>query len=57
MPIIDGDSEIIVSGELESKGYVDLTIDMLSKFGIEIENYKYKLFKIKAVRNIKAAMN
>ncbi len=47
LPLIDGDSEIIVSGELESKGYVDLTIDILSKFGVEIENYKYKLFKIK----------
>ena len=53
LPIIDGDSEIIVSGELESKGYVDLTIDMLSKFGIEIENYKYKLFKIKGGQKYK----
>ena len=45
--MLKGDSEILISGELESKGYVDLTIDILSKFGIEISNYKYKLFRIK----------
>lgn len=47
LPLLDGDSEIIISGELESKGYVDLTIDVLKKFGIEIENYKYSLFRVK----------
>lgn len=47
LPMLDGDSEIIISSELESKGYIDLTIDVLKKFGIEIENYKYRLFRIK----------
>lgn len=54
LPIIDGDSEILISGELESRGYVDLTIDILSKFGIEIENYKYKLFRIKGGQKYKS---
>ncbi len=54
LPLIEGDSEIIISGELESRGYVDLTIDILSKFGIEIENYKYKLFRIKGGQKYKS---
>lgn len=54
LPLLDGDSEIVVSGECESKGYIDLTIDILSKFGIEIENYKYKLFRIKGGQKYKS---
>ena len=47
LPLLQGDSKIIIVNELESKGYVDLTIDMLSKFGIEIVNNNYKEFLIK----------
>lgn len=54
LPLIDGDSEILVSGELESRGYVDLTIDILKKYGIEVENYKYKLFRIKGGQKYKS---
>lgn len=54
LPLLKGDSEILISGELESKGYVDLTIDILSKFGIEISNYKYKLFRIKGGQKYKS---
>lgn len=54
LPALRGDSEILVSGELESKGYVDLTIDVLSKFGIKIDNYKYKLFRIRGGQKYKS---
>lgn len=47
LPFLDGDSKIIITTELESKGYVDLTIDTLKKFGVEIENNNYKEFIIK----------
>lgn len=47
LPLMDGDSKIIITNELESKGYVDLTIDMLNKFGIDIINCDYKEFIIK----------
>lgn len=36
LPLLDGDSKIILSTPLESKGYVDLTLDMLARFGIHI---------------------
>lgn len=38
LPLLDGDSRIIITSELESKAYVDLTIDILKKFGIDIVN-------------------
>ncbi|MDO5708421.1 MAG: 3-phosphoshikimate 1-carboxyvinyltransferase, partial [Andreesenia angusta] len=37
---------IITESELESKGYVDLTIDILKKFGVNIINNDYKEFII-----------
>ncbi len=47
LPLLPGDSVIKVSGVLESKGYIDLTLDMLKDFGIEIENNDYQSFAIK----------
>ncbi len=38
LPLLDGDSVLELSTELESKGYVDLTLDMLAYFGIQIEH-------------------
>jgi 3-phosphoshikimate 1-carboxyvinyltransferase len=36
LPLCDGDSKLIVEGDFESASYVDLTVDTLSKFGINI---------------------
>lgn len=41
-----GKSSIIIEDNLESKGYVDLSLDMLRKFNINIENKEYKEFII-----------
>jgi|LGVF01.1.fsa_nt_gb 3-phosphoshikimate 1-carboxyvinyltransferase len=48
LPLLSGNSEIIINNNLESKSYIDLTIDVLKSFNIEIENVKneYKKFKI-----------
>ena len=37
LPLIDGDSEILVEGKFESKPYVDLTVDVLRNFGVHID--------------------
>lgn len=55
LPLLQGDSEIILSTELESKGYVDLTMDVLKKFGIEIICEDYKKFSIKGSQKYRAA--
>jgi 3-phosphoshikimate 1-carboxyvinyltransferase len=44
LPLTRGQSKLILTTELESKGYVDLTIDCLKKFGIEIIQDKYGFF-------------
>lgn len=36
LPLLDGDSEIIMTSVLESKPYADMTIQCLNTFGIEI---------------------
>lgn len=46
LPLLYGDSKIIITSKLESKAYVDLTMDILNKFGVKIENNNYKEFYI-----------
>lgn len=53
LPLLDGDSKIIITTHIESKGYVDLTIDMLEKFGICIENIDNNEFIIKGRQSYK----
>ena len=36
LPLLEGDSEIVLTTELESRGYVDMTLDVLKKFGLQI---------------------
>ncbi len=36
LPLLNGNSEIILTTPLQSSPYVDITIDVLSKFGVEI---------------------
>ncbi len=54
LPLLDGDSRIIIEGNLTSKGYVDITLDVLKKFGVKIENDNYKVFTIKGNQQYKA---
>ncbi|HEX3026696.1 MAG TPA: 3-phosphoshikimate 1-carboxyvinyltransferase [Clostridia bacterium] len=36
LPLLDADSEIILSSPLESAGYVNLTIDVMRRFGVQV---------------------
>ncbi|MBR1591980.1 MAG: 3-phosphoshikimate 1-carboxyvinyltransferase [Ruminococcus sp.] len=36
LPLLDGNSEIILTSHLESRPYVDITIDILKRYGIDI---------------------
>jgi len=36
LPILDGDSEITLTSPLESRGYVDMTLRTLRKFGVKV---------------------
>lgn len=47
LPLLEGDSIVKIIGSLESRGYIDLTLDILAKFGITILNHNYESFEIK----------
>lgn len=46
LPLLDGNSKIVVKTELESTKYVDMTIEALKRFEINIENNNYKEFYV-----------
>ena len=46
LPLLSADSTIKITTPLESSGYVDMTLDMLEKFGISVENRNYESFRV-----------
>nr|WP_136252238.1 3-phosphoshikimate 1-carboxyvinyltransferase [Ningiella ruwaisensis] len=42
------DVEVHIKGTLVSKPYIDITLDSMRKFGVEVENHDYQRFVIKA---------
>lgn len=44
LPILDGDSKIVLTTKLESKPYVDMTIKVMSDFGVTVEKTDYGFF-------------
>ena len=53
LPLLDGDSKIVINKNLESKGYIDLTLEILKLSGIKIKNNDYKSFEIKGNQEYK----
>lgn len=47
LPLLDDDSVIEITSTLESKGYIDLTLQMLKAYGIKVVNENYQRFIIK----------
>lgn len=37
LPLLEGDSEIVLTSPLESRGYVDMTLEALGQFGVRAE--------------------
>ena len=46
LPLLEGDSEIVITSPLESRGYVDMTVDTLTRFGVAVENRHYERFLV-----------
>ena len=53
LPLLKGNSKIVITTPLESKGYVDLTISALKNYSITIENKNYKEFFIKGAQKFR----
>lgn len=54
LPLLDGDSKIVITTEMESKGYIDLTLSAMKDFGIEIINNNYEEFIIRGNQTYKS---
>lgn len=54
LPVVKEDSRLIVR-DLKSKPYIDLTIDILNHFGVELINENYSLFSIPGSQEYKAS--
>ena len=46
LPLLDGDSVIVLTSPLESRDYVAMTLDVLEKFGVRVENQNYGRFLV-----------
>jgi 3-phosphoshikimate 1-carboxyvinyltransferase len=46
-PMASGDTEIHIEGELVSKPYIDITLHIMSQFGVEVSNHDYQRFVVK----------
>lgn len=46
LPLLNGDSEIVMTSPLESRDYVAMTLDVLSRFWVEVENENYERFRV-----------
>jgi len=47
-PCVKDDVRITVTTPMKSKPYIDLTLDIMEKFGVKVENKNYREFFIKA---------
>ncbi len=53
-PLIQNDTTITIKGELVSKPYIDITLDIMKHFGVEVTNNAYKTFQVKGGQNYNA---
>ena len=54
LPLLPGDSEILLTTSLESRGYVDMTLDGLERFGVRVENQDYARFLVPGSQSFQA---
>lgn len=54
LPMLDSDSKIVIENRVESKPYIDMTIDALRKFSIEVEWQDKNIIFVKGNQEYKA---
>ena len=54
LPLLNGESKIKITTSLESKSYIDLTLDILQKYNITVVNNNYEEFIIPGNQKYKA---
>ncbi|MGB1199836.1 MAG: 3-phosphoshikimate 1-carboxyvinyltransferase [Thalassotalea sp.] len=46
-PLLETNTDIVIEGELVSKPYIDITLDIMSRFGVNVQNNDYQSFTVK----------
>ena len=54
LPLLEGDSEIRIEGDLQSSAYLDLTLDMIRQFGISVQ-WEDNGFQVKGGQHYRAS--
>jgi len=55
LPLLEGDSEINITGVLESKGYIDLTPDVMKRYNVYIEKIDENNYFVKGNQKYSAS--
>ena len=53
-PLLTTNTQIEIEGELVSKPYIDITLDIMSRFGVEVINNDYQSFTVKGNQSYQA---
>ncbi|TRX56630.1 3-phosphoshikimate 1-carboxyvinyltransferase [Thalassomonas sp. M1454] len=53
-PLLATDTNINIEGELVSKPYIDITLDIMQRFGVSVQNNDYKSFTVKGGQSYQA---
>ncbi len=53
-PLCHEDLEIVVEGELVSKPYILITLDVMARFGVHVDNHDYQRFVVRSGQRYRA---
>lgn len=53
-PLFNGDTKISIKGTLVSKPYIDITLDVMARFGVLVSHDDYQTFKVKGSQQYQA---
>jgi len=53
-PLLKTDTTINIEGELVSKPYIDITLDIMNRFGVTVLNNNYQSFTVKGAQSYRA---
>lgn len=53
-PLAENDTRIVIKGDLVSKPYIDITLNLMATFGVKVENEDYRAFHIRGQQQYQA---
>jgi len=56
LPLLEGDSILVVNGPLESQDYIAMTLSALAKYGVQIEHANYRNYEIRGRQKYKSGI-